>query len=252
MPGTFGELFEEFVSDCSTSAREQSDKLSEKAAEDLRYIENNFATACKQLGRIESLKEDEVLLYYWRATGPSGLYSRDAVAEIKKTILDLNSEDRIRWIKEFSGGIARAFQFVERIESSPDPWVCHLRSLNHMALSWPFLLRADHYGMQPADLSRLTNLLENITFRSLLRGGRADIEPRLNKVLEMLRGPETVGTFIETVKNHITNDDWWSSWADAEMLYWLNGPMCQDRVYHYLLWRYELHLANPNHPLPHP
>lgn len=222
---------------------------SEKAEEDIKYIESNFATVYRQLGKIKSLKEDEVLVYLWRAIGPKGLYSEDTVAEIKKEIQ--NSENRIKWIKDFSGGIARAFQFVEMVESSSDQWVCNLHALNNMALSWPFLLRANHFGIQPADLSRLANLLENITFRSLIRGGRADIQSRLNNVLGILQGPETIETLIETVKKNILNDGWWSYWADSEMLIWLNGPMYQNRVDNYLLWRYELHIANPHHPLPH-
>jgi hypothetical protein len=226
-----------------------SSSSEEKATEDIKYIESNFAIIYKQLGKIESLEEDEVLLYLWRAIGPKGLYSEDTVAEIKKEIMD--SEDRIKWIKDFSGGIARAFQFVEKVESSSDQWVCNLHFLNNMALSWPFLLRANHFGMQPADLSRLAHLLENITFRSLIRGGKADIQSRLNSVIGILQGPETVEKFIEKVKNNITYDGWWSFWADAEMLSWLNGHMYQNRVDNYLLWQYELYIANPNHPLPH-
>ena len=96
----------------------------ERSEEDIEYIESNFATVYRQIGKIRSLKEDDVLLYLWRAIGPKGLNSENTLSEIKKEIHD--SGDRLKWIKNFSGKIACAFLFVENIESSNDQWIRNL------------------------------------------------------------------------------------------------------------------------------
>ena len=58
-----------------------------------------------------------------------------------------------------------------------------------MALSYPILIKAKLSNVDENTFYRLIKLIENITFRALIRGGRADIVSRLQNVLPMLLIP---------------------------------------------------------------
>lgn len=123
-----------------------------------------------------------------------------------------------------------------------------------MALSYPFFIKADRANVTEETFNRLTRFLENITFRSLIRGGRAGVEARLDCVLRNmdLTDDAKIDESIDWMIDRIRTDWWWGYWSDNEMMRIVNsGWFYQNRVDNYLLWKYEMYLCNDNHPMPH-
>lgn len=215
------------------------------ANQNIRYIERYFSDIYSKIVRV-TIKEDEVLNYFWRSYNYRGFNSEDTVSQIKQTLL--KEEDKIQWIKDFMFGLSSAFITVEKIENSKDGYIMDLRYLNNMALSYPFFMKADRLRVSEKTYTRLAHFLENITFRTLLRGGRADIESRLNHYLTKENDIEKgISEMIWLIKNN----GWWWYWGDHEMKRVLKGWFYRNRVDNYLLWKYELYLCNENHPMPH-
>jgi uncharacterized protein with ParB-like and HNH nuclease domain len=222
----------------------------EKINQDIAFIENDFSNIYLEVVRIK-LHEDEVLNYYWRSVSGKGFYSDEVVIGIKETIqkkkkgADTNISD---WIKNFVSGLSQAFQIVEKLENSTDFDMNNINFLNNFALSYPLLIKAYALNAEIKEIERFARLLENLTFRYLIRGGRADLTARLNWSLINLKNiPEQ----IEGIKNAILHDDWWGYWSDREMKNHLqSGWFYGNRVDNYLLWRYELYISSKNYPLP--
>jgi uncharacterized protein with ParB-like and HNH nuclease domain len=217
----------------------------ETLTEDLHYVEENVSIIYKQMVKVMS-NEDDILLYYWRASSSNskGFNSdiRNVVKEVKNHIKTIPKNEICGWIKTFIAELARAFRLVEEVEKKDSPNFTNLRYLNNMALAYPFLIRAKLHEATSAQLERLAKLLENVTFRSLLRGGRADIQSRLNGYLTRIAD----ANYVEAVVMGITNDlrnNVWGYWSDKEMAQYLAGSMYCNRVDNYLLWRYEMYLC---------
>ena len=227
-----------------------SSNSNEKIEENICYLEDEFSKIYKQIVRID-LDEDEVLNYYWRAFSGKGFYSDEVIKGIKEKINSLVNNKTI-WIKEFVSGLSQAFQIVEKIEKTNESFTTDLRYLNNMALSFPFLIKVHKMKVEDSIIIRLTKLLENLTFRYLLRGGRAEIESRLNYYLVNSNTPEEINKSINEIIWNIQNSGWWSYWNDNSMREYLNsGYFYGKRVDNYLLWKYELYLCDENHPKPH-
>lgn len=220
----------------------------EQANEYIKYLENEFSTIYSQTVRID-LKEDDVLTYYLRSI--KGYYCDEITVGVKAALQE-TSGNKIDWIKRFVTGLSQAFNTVEKIEQSTDSYINDLRSLNNMALSYPFFIKAYRVGASEKTINRIAKFLENITFRSLLRGGRADIESRLNSFLtKKFEDDNQINSSIDNMINCIKTDGWWGYWNDDELLELLDGGwFYQNRVDNYVLWKYELYLCNENHPLP--
>lgn len=221
----------------------------EKIEENILYLEDELSRIYKQIVRIK-LDEDEVLNYYWRAVSGKGFNSDEVIKGIKEKINSLKTE-KANWIKDFISGLSQAFQTVEKIEKSTESFTKDLLYLNNMALSFPFLIQAHKLNPGEIVINRLTRLLENITFRYLLRGGRAEIESRLNHYLIHLNTVESIGENINDIIWNIKNSDWWGYWNNYTMNQYLNGYFYKNRVDNYFLWKYELYIANENHQTPH-
>ncbi len=217
--------------------------------ENIKYIEKEFETIYQRIVSVDE-KEDDILTYYWRAVSGKGYYSDEIVEGVKKAVE--NETDKNKWIKEFVSGISQAFDTVLRVKQSDYSYIKDLFYLNNMALSYPFFIKADRCKVTENTFLRLARFLENITFRSLLRGGRADIESRLNWFLTHGNNDEEINAGISTMINKIKADGWWGYWNDDELMRIVNGGwFYQNRVDNYLLWKYEIYLCNDNHPMPH-
>ena len=258
----------------------------EIAAQNIKYLEGHFADIYKKIVRI-SLHEDDVLNYYWRSSSYKGYNSGEVVEEIKAEIKEFEKKHKtkavyhhqegknteidfvetdekysgqeiIEVIKEIVAGISQAFSTVEKIEKSTDCYVVDLRHLNNMALAYPFFMAVDRLNVTQATFHRLSHFLENITFRNLLRGGRADIRSRLNDFLTMLIGihicddvDEQINLRIGDMIYCLETSDWWSYWNDNEMKNLLDsGYFYQNRVDNYVLWKYEMYLSDKGYPTP--
>jgi uncharacterized protein with ParB-like and HNH nuclease domain len=221
---------------------------SEKINQDIAFIENDFSNIYLEVVRIK-LHEDEVLNYYWRSISGNGFYSDEVVTGIKETIqkekksLNANISDLIT---TFVSGLSQAFQTVEKLENSTNFDMRNINYLNNFALSYPFLIKAYALNADKKEIERLEKLFENLTFRYLIRGGRADLESRLNWSLINLKNiPEQ----IEGIKNAILHDGWWGYWSDSEMKNHLqSGWFYGNRVDNYLLWRYESYISSKDYP----
>lgn len=226
-----------------------SSNSKEKIEENILYLEDELSRIYKQIVRIK-LHEDEVLNYYWRAVSGKGFYSEEVITGIKEKISSLTTEKAV-WIKDFISGLSQAFQTVEKIEKSTESFTRDILYLNNMALAYPFLIQAYKLKADEKSINRLTRLLENITFRYLLRGGRAEIESRLNHFLVNLNSIESIDRNINDIIWNIKNSEWWGYWSDYTMNQYLSGYFYKNRVDNYFLWKYELYISNENHPLPH-
>lgn len=221
----------------------------QKIQDDIKYIEDEISVIYKQIERID-MHEDEVLNYYWRAINGRGLNREDVVKGIKDEIASLKI-DKATWIKDFISGLSQAFNTIEQIETSTDSCTQDLLRLKKMALSYPFIIKAYKLNVDEKTILRLIKLLENITFRYLIRGGRAAIESRLNNHLVNFNSAANLNNHIDLIINGLKNDDWWVYWGDKEFTNCLNGLFYQNRVDNYLLWKYELFISNRNYPTPH-
>lgn len=219
--------------------------------ENIQYLENEFKTIYQRIVSVDE-KEDDVLNHYWRAVSGKGFGSDEIIEGVKSALSE--QENKIEWIKNFVSGIASAFETIYKVKNSTYSYIRDLFYLNNMALSYPFFIKADRANITEATFNRLARFLENITFRSLIRGGRADIESRLDCVLRNMdliddkRIDESIDWMIDRIKT-----DWlWRYWSDNELDDLVDsGWFYQNRVDNYLLWKYEMYLCNDNHPMPH-
>jgi uncharacterized protein with ParB-like and HNH nuclease domain len=224
---------------------------SDKINQDISFLENDFSNIYLQIVRIK-LHEDTVLNYYWRGVSGKGFYSDEVVKGVKEQLQENKKANGVNisdWIKRYVSGLAQAFQTVEKLEKSTDFDMANLNYLNNLALSYPFLIKAYAINAEKKEIERLAKLLENLTFRSLIRGGRADIESRLDWYLVEMENHK-LSEHIEWIKNEILNGGWWGYWSDNEMKSRLeSGWFYGNRVDNYLLWRYELHISSPDYPV---
>lgn len=223
------------------------------ANQNISYLEEQFKRIYQKIVTIK-LNEDDVLNYYWRSmTVSNGFNSDEVVGHVKKTLLDASKVlNKIEWIKDFVSGLSQAFDTVHKIENSDNSYASDLRYLNNMAISYPFLIKAERLKVSGQVYSRLLRLLENITFRTLLRGGRAVIEDRLNWHLVHFNSESELTQRINNIISDIRTNGWWWYWNDQQMVANLSVDyFYNNRVDNYVLWKYELYISNENHPRPH-
>ena len=219
--------------------------------ENIKYLENEFSMIYQRIVNVDE-NEDDVINYYWRAVSGKGFGSDEIIEGVKSALYE--QDNKIEWIKNFVSGIASAFETIYKVKNSTYSYISDLFYLNNMALSYPFFIKADRANVTEETFNRLTRFLENITFRSLIRGGRADVETRLDCVLRNmdLTDDAKIDESIDWMIDRIRTDCWWGYWSDNEMMRIVNsGWFYQNRVDNYLLWKYEMYLCNDNHPMPH-
>jgi hypothetical protein len=221
----------------------------ERTEEYIIYLEDELSKIYKQIVRID-LDEDEVLNYYWRATSGKGFYSEEVVRGIKDKLSSLKT-DKPQWIKDFVSGLSQAFHTVETIEKSSDSTIRDLLFLNNMSIAYPFFIKTYKLKAPEKAVQRLACLLENLTFRYLVRGGRAEIEARLNSHLVNFNSVGDIDKNIENIIHNLKNSGYWAYWNDQSLTGYLNGHFYGNRVDIYVLWKYELYLCDDNHPVPH-
>lgn len=217
---------------------------------DILYVEEAFEEIYRNIVLV-SVEEDNVLNYYWRAIGTKGYYSEKVVSEVKEWLKFITKEEQTKYIKSFVSGLSKAFCFVKQIEQDISFYTANLKCMNNMAFSYPMLIKAKLSNVSDEVFIRLIKLMENLTFRSLVRGGRADIISRLQSVIQNVNDTDSLNKQIDSVKWSLNNDGWWGYWSDREMLNHIkSGWFYGNRVDNYLLWRYEQYLCNDNYPTP--
>ena len=215
---------------------------SKQIEENIRYIENAFANIYKDIVEVD-VNEDDVLTYYWRSYSKKGYYADEVVNDVKNTLKE--EQHKISWIKEFVINVQNAFKSIKRLKILDNSYVKNLFDLNNMALSYPFFIKAYRVNCNNETILRLARFLENITFRNLLRGGRAEVEYRLNSFLINSNTNNEINDAITKMIEEIKTNEWWGYWNDNEMKRNLrSGWFYKNRVDNYLLWKYELSLSS--------
>lgn len=218
--------------------------------DDIVYVEKAFEEIYHHIVLV-TVEEDNVLNYYWRAIGPKGYYSENVIRETKAWLKAFPQEEQTKNIKHFVNGLSKAFCLVRQIEQDNSFYTANLKNMNNMAFSYPILIKAKLSNVGDDIFIRLIKLMENLTFRSLARGGRADITSRLQNVLPSANDSQSFNQMIDSVIWKLRNDWWWGYWSDTEMLNHLKSKSFYgNRIDNYLLWRYEQYLCNDNYPIP--
>ena len=215
---------------------------------DIVYMEKAFEEIYRNIVLV-IVEEDNALNYYWRAVGPKGYLSENVISEVKEWLKMFPQNEQTEQIKNFVKGLSKAFGLIKQIEQDDSFYTMNLKYMNNMAFAYPVLIKAKLLNVKDKTFARLIKLLENLTFRFLIRGGRADIKYRLQGELQGANDSEGFGKLIDSVKWKLNNDGWWRYWSDTEMFNhiksnWFYG----NRVDNYLLWRYEQYLCNDNYP----
>lgn len=212
--------------------------------DNIQRLYDSFATIYRNVVKIYT-REDDVLRYFWMAYGGKGYYSEDYLNEIKEHCKKHGVEEIINFTEQLS----RAFTYVEKIEKDNSFDMTNLRRLDRMAQSWPLLLKAKVIAnVETSSWERLVRLLENVTFRSVLRGGRADIESRLHQILVNFSNDISLNQRIDVFKENMK----YEYWNDNEFLNALNNGYIylRRKACTYLLWRYEQNLCPEDYPNP--
>lgn len=212
----------------------------------VEVVDEQFARIYATIARID-IDEDQVLAYYWRARNG---YGADRPAEGVKEQLS-SAPDPDDWVQIFVREMADSFSFVEKFSTDTGEYPVRLRLLNNMALSYPFLLRARLTGTEAdsATFGQLLKLMENLTFRSLIRGGRADIQSRLTHHLLQVKDEPSLRQEIGQIVSAIKNGRW-GYWSDGELATRLDEWFYGNRVDNYLLWQYERSLYGKGYTGP--
>ena len=142
------------------------------------YINRLETSFCDIYQKIASIRtnEDYVLRYFWMAYSSVGFNTQNTLDEIKTLF---KGKGNLSGINDFVSKLAKAFAFVENFERDKETYCNYLRQLNNMAWCMPVLIKAYVIAnVSQNTMHRLKVLLENFTFRAMVRGGRASVESR--------------------------------------------------------------------------
>ena len=206
----------------------------------INYVEQEISIIYKTIESIP-LNEDTILNYYWRAFSGQGYNAEKLIENVKKALK--NADDKLAWIEEHITKIKCSFEIVKEIQESKDSYVLDLKHMNNMALSYPFFIRYKYFRKNDS-IAALAKLLANLTFRYVLRGGRAAIESRLNHYLVSINSATDIRVeMIEPIIDALKTSGWWGYWSDSEMQKHLEGGyIYYNGMKNFILWKYELSL----------
>lgn len=200
----------------------------------INRLETSFCDIYQKIATIRT-NEDYVLRYFWMAYSNVGYNTQNTLDEIKKSF---KRNGNVSGINDFVSKLAKAFAFVAKFEESHEKYCIYLRQLNNMAWCMPALTKAYVIAnVSPNTMHRLKVLLENFTFRAMVRGGRASVESRLNRLLINATNEESVLQNIMSFIDSMRHD----YWNDRQFMDALNNGYIYNRTKacSYLLWRYE-------------
>lgn len=204
-----------------------------RQADFISDLENAFQRIYHDIVELK-INEDFILRYFWIAYSKRGFNTENPLKEIKDHFRNTDIEHLISFI----GKLSVTFAYVLGMEKSTDEILVNLKRQNNLAWSLPVMIKAKVLaGASDATMKRLAALLENFTFRAMVRGGRASIESRLNRLLEGVNNNESVERNINQFIVDIQGD----YWNDKQFKEALNSGYIYNRhnACSYLLWRYE-------------
>ena len=202
----------------------------------IENVSNHFKEIYKNVYDIKGLDEDSILIYHCFAYLNVSFNYRN-IDDIKKELAQ--SEDKIKWINNFSRELATSFANLKELQSNDSEFYKKLFKVRGKeslpAFIYPFVIKGYKYiGKDSEQLNKLFHILEILAFRYQLISSRADINSRLVDCLRNFKGD------VESLKNSIKNklnETWY--WGDTRTKEVLSGWMYENPALHYILWEYE-------------
>ena len=207
-------------------------------------LEDAYQRMYKEIVHI-SISEDAVLRYFWMGYSNKGFNVDNVLDEIKNHFHTVDVSEILAFLDQ----LAQSFEYVTKFEKSSDLYPKYLRKLNLMGWSYPVLLNARVYvGASETTMYKLMQIMENITFRAMVRGGRASVESRLNSLIIGVNDEDHLLHRMHGFIADVTN----SYWSDSQF----RTALRNGYIYHrkvacaYLLWRYEESLVGKGYVVP--
>lgn len=198
----------------------------------IEYVSNIFKQIYLIINDLKELEEDSILIYHSYAY-IKGYYYR-TISDIKDTFKN-STKDKVEWIKDFVNELHTTFTNFKQLENSNLTYYQDLKRLKIPAFVYPFIVKGyKFFGDSSEKLNSLFNILEVLVFRYQLINSRADILSRLNEILLNFNGD--LKKLKIDLQNKL-NETWY--WSDERISEYLNSGMYENRVLHYLLWKYE-------------
>lgn len=198
----------------------------------IQSLEEAYRNIYSSIVKIKT-NEDYVLRYFWIAYR-KGYNTENPLQEIK----DYYASCSIEKIIGFVDKLASAFRYVESVETSKDKTIININRQNNYAWALPVLIKGAVVATaSEKTMNCLAAVVENFTFRAMVRGGRADVQSRFNNLIKDANDDRSfranIVSFIDTIKREYWND---KQFRDALH----NGYIYNRRAAcSYLLWRYE-------------
>lgn len=147
----------------------------------IENISNHFKEIYKNVYDIKGLDEDRILIYHCFAYLNVSFNYRN-IDDIKKELAQ--SEDKIKWINDFSRELSTSFANLKELQSNDSEFYKKLFKVREKdglpAFIYPFIIKGYKYiGKDSEQLNKLFHILEILAFRYQLISSRADINSRL-------------------------------------------------------------------------
>ena len=190
------------------------------------------------------IKEDDILRYFWMAFDDKGYYTKNVVLEVESRF----KVGPVKDILNFVDLLARAFVYVVEIDKNNETLIiANLKRIRRMAQCYPLMIRC-RIICNASDVvyARTLKMIENVIFRAAIRGGRAEIESRLQTFISEMRDNDSIMNAIDNFIQRMK----WDYWNDTELKNNLNstGMYFNKNMCRYVLWRYEQSLCPKDYP----
>lgn len=204
---------------------------SDQAETNIENISNIFKDIYKIINNLK-INEDSVLIYHNNAYING--YTYRTLDDVKKKFKDTDT-NKVKWIKEYITELHTSFSNMERFEKSHLNYAKKLTRINIPAYIYPFIIKGyKHFGNDDKKLNALFHILEIVAFRSRLINSRANIQERLNPILNSFNG--NLQNLRNSIKNKL-NQTWY--WGDENAKTYLNSSIYGNKIVNYILWEYE-------------
>ena len=215
---------------------------SDETEANIEYISNIFKQIYLIIKDLNDIDEDSILIYHCYAYIKG--YAYRTIFDIKETFKK-SKKDKVEWIKNFVDELYNSFSNLKNFEQTNLSFALDLKKLKIPAFIYPFIVKGYKYlGDSDEKLNKLFNILEILVFRYQLINSRADINSRLNDILKNFEGD--LDKLTQDLKNKL-NESWY--WGDQRVKDYLNGWMYENRVLHYLLWKYEENIQSKGYSI---
>lgn len=190
------------------------------------------------------IKEDDILRYFWMAYDDRGYYTKNVVSEVEDTFKTIAVEDIVKFVDL----LARTFVYVVDVDKDNKTLdIANIKRIRRMAQCYPLMIRCRIICNASDEVyNRTIKMIENVMFRAAIRGGRAEIESRLNGFRAAMRDNDNIMKAIDDFVQRMR----WDYWNDSELKNALNssGMYFNKNMCRYVLWRYEQSLCPKDYP----